>query len=98
MTDKAINDQALGILFRDARTFSAWQKKDVSDADLVTIYDLLKMAPTSANCSPARIVFVKSPEAKVRLKHHMDAGNVDKTMTAPVTALIANDKKFYEHM
>ncbi len=93
-----INDEAIDSVFLKARTFNHWQKKDVADDLLKQIYDLAKMAPTSANCSPARIVFVKSAEQKERLKPHMDKGNVDKTMSAPVTAIIAQDRKFYEYM
>ena len=95
---KNLDDQALDIILREARTYSTWKDKDVPDSLLQQIYDLAKFGPTSANCSPMRIKFVKSKEAKARLKPHMDAGNVDKTMNAPVTAIIAYDMKFYEHM
>lgn len=94
----AIDDAALAQLFLDARTHNAWQKKDVPDELLVRLVDVLKMGPTSANCSPARFVFVKSPEAKARLKPSLSPGNVDKTMGAPVTAIIGNDLEFYEHL
>ncbi len=94
----AIDDAALAQLFLEARTHNAWQKKDVPDALLVTLVDMLKMGPTSANCSPARIVFVKSPEAKERLKPFLSSGNLDKTMAAPVTAIIGKDLEFYEHL
>lgn len=93
-----INGEALDAVFLKARTFNRWQEKDVPDALLKQVYDLAKMAPTSANCSPARIVFVKSAEGKERLKPYLDQGNVDKTMSAPVTAIIAQDRKFYEYM
>ncbi|MBI4031982.1 MAG: malonic semialdehyde reductase [Proteobacteria bacterium] len=95
---KILDDQALDILFREARTLHAWEKKDVSDVLLQALYDLTKWGPTSANCCPARFVFVKSPEAKERLKPHLMAGNVEQTMAAPVTVIIADDLKFYEHM
>lgn len=100
MTDspKSVDNQALDTLFRTARTYNNWQAKPVGEDKLKALFDLLKMAPTSANCSPARFVFIQSPEAKARLKPHMDAGNVDKTMTAPVTAIIAYDMDFYEQM
>ena len=95
---KSIDNQALDTLFRTARTYNHWQEKPVGEDKLKALFDLLKMGPTSANCSPARFVFVQSPEAKARLKPHLDAGNVDKTMSAPVTAIIAYDYDFYEHM
>ena len=78
-----LNDESLDLLFRDARTHTAWLDKPVEDALLRQVYDLAKMGPTSANMCPMRIVFVKSPEAKERLKPALDAGNVDKTMVPP---------------
>ncbi len=95
---KPIDDHGLDQIFREARTFNLWQDKPVSDATLMALADLLKMGPTSANCSPARIIFVTSENAKQRLKPHLDAGNVDKTMAAPATAIIGHDMAFYEHM
>jgi 3-hydroxypropanoate dehydrogenase len=89
---------ALGQLFFDARTHNAWQKRDVPDDALRELVDLMKWAPTSANCSPARIVFVKSADAKARLKPLLMDGNVEKTMAAPVTAIIGHDLKFYDHL
>ncbi|HRN88199.1 malonic semialdehyde reductase [Hyphomicrobium sp.] len=94
----ALDDAALAQLFLDARTHNAWQKKDVPDSLLVRLVDTLKMGPTSANCSPARFVFVKSEAAKERLKPFLSAGNLEKTMAAPVTAIIGNDLEFYEHL
>lgn len=94
----ALDDAALAQLFLDARTHNAWQKKDVPDSLLVRLVDTLKMGPTSANCSPARFVFVKSAEAKEHLKPFLSAGNREKTMSAPVTAIIGNDLEFYEHL
>lgn len=94
----AIPDSALAQLFSEARTHSAWQNKDVPDAVLHGIYDLMKWAPTSANSSPARIVFVRSAEQKARLLPCMSPGNVEKTRTAPVTAIVAYDTLFYEHL
>lgn len=96
--ENILNDQSLDILFREARTYNGWQARDVSPVVLRALYDLLKWGPTSANCSPARIVFVQSKEAKEKLKPHMAAGNVEKTMAAPVTAIIAQDMDFYEEM
>lgn len=89
---------ALDQLFLEARTHNAWADRDVPDALLQRIVDTLKMGPTSANCSPARFVFVKSAEAKERLKPHLSAGNRDKTIAAPVTAIIGFDMAFYEHL
>lgn len=93
-----LNDTALHTLFLDARTHNGWRDKPVTDAQLQQIYDLMKWGPTSANCSPARIVFVKSPEAKERLLACMNAGNIEKTRTAPVTAVIGMDMEFYEQL
>ena len=91
-------DASLDLIFREARTHSAWLDKPVDDALLRRAYDLAKLGPTSANMCPMRIVFVKSKEAKEKLKPALDAGNVDKTMAAPVTAIIAMDIRFYEHL
>ena len=91
-------DPALDQLFLSARTHNAWQKREVPEVLLRQLIDVMKMGPTSANCSPARIVFVTSPEAKARLKPHLMEGNVDKTMAAPITAIIATDYKFYDHL
>ncbi len=93
-----IDAKALAALFTDARTHNKWQAKDVPDALLHELVDLAKMGPTSVNCSPMRIVFVKSKDQKERLKACLTPGNVDKTMSAPVTAIIANDMAFYEHL
>lgn len=94
----ALDARALDQLFRTARTHNAWQKKDVPDALLHELYDLLKWAPTSANASPARFVFVKSAEAKAKLKSALAPGNVDKTMSAPVTVIVAQDMAFYDKL
>lgn len=94
----SLSHDDLSQLFLDARTHNAWLKRDVPDALLRQLIDVMKMAPTSANSSPARFLFVRSPEAKSRLKPHLDAGNVEKTMSAPVTAIIATDHLFYDHM
>ncbi len=95
---KIVNDEALNIVFREARTHMHWLDKPVDDALLRQVYDLAKMGPTSANMCPMRIVFVKSKEGKEKLKPFLDAGNVDKTMKAPVTAIIGMDIRFYELM
>lgn len=93
-----IDAAALDILFRNARTHNGWIDRPVTDAQLQQIYDLMKWGPTSANCSPARIVFVRSPQAKARLKPAMGEGNLEKTMAAPVTAIIGYDLKFYDQL
>ncbi|HEX4056358.1 MAG TPA: malonic semialdehyde reductase [Tepidisphaeraceae bacterium] len=91
-----ISDQCLDVIFREARTYSVWLPKPVSDDVLRAAYDLAKLGPTSANTMPMRIVFVKSKAAKERLKSLLDGGNVEKTMAAPATAIIAYDLQFYE--
>ncbi|AHE98107.1 malonic semialdehyde reductase [Thioalkalivibrio paradoxus] len=91
-----IDRKALDQLFFEARTHNEWQDRPVPDALLRELYDTLRWAPTSANCSPARIVFVKSPEAKERLLPALIEGNVEKTRIAPVTAIIAHDLDFPE--
>jgi 3-hydroxypropanoate dehydrogenase len=93
-----MSNDGLDLIFRKARTHNAWLDKPVEDALLRQVYDLAKMGPTSANMSPMRIVFVKSLAAKQRLKPALDAGNVDKTMAAPVTAVIGMDIRFYEKL
>ena len=93
-----LNAASLDQLFRSARTHNAWQKRDVPDGLLHQLVDLFKMGPTSANCSPARIVFVKSADAKAKLKPFLMEGNVEKTMLAPVTAIVATDYRFYDHL
>lgn len=93
-----LSDDALDTLFRKARSYSAWQDKPVSDTTLHALYDLLKYGPTSANCSPARFVFVKSPEAKARLRPHLIDSNVDKVMTAPVTAIVGMHTRFFDRV
>jgi 3-hydroxypropanoate dehydrogenase len=93
-----IPDEALDVLFRTARTHTFWLDKPVAGDLLRQIYDLMKWGPTSANCTPARILFLQTPEAKKRLLPALSPNNVDKTMAAPVTAIIGYDTKFYEHL
>jgi 3-hydroxypropanoate dehydrogenase len=93
-----LDDRSLDILFKNARTHSAWLPKPVPDELLKQVYDIAKMGATSANSSPMRLVFVKSKEAKEKLKPVLDAGNVAKTMAAPVTAIIGMDMEFYEKL
>lgn len=97
-SDKPIDAAAMDQLFMNARTQNAWQPRDVPDDLLKRLVDILKMGPTSANCSPARIVFVKSKEAKERLRPHLSEGNRDKTLSAPVCAVIGTDYEFYEKL
>ncbi len=91
-------DAALDQLFVDARSHNGWQDRPVGDDQLRALYDLWKLGPTSANCSPARVVFVRSPEGKEKLRPALSAGNLDKTMSAPVTAIVAMDMLFYEQL
>ena len=93
-----LDDRSLNILFREAHTHSNWLDKPISDALLKQVYELMKWAPTSANSSPARIVFVRSAAGKQRLLPAMSPGNLEKTRTAPVTAIIAHDLEFYEKL
>lgn len=93
-----LDDSALDLIFRNARTHNVWREASIDESVLVAIYDLMKMGPTSMNCSPMRIVFVRSREAKEKLKPSLSPGNVDKTMAAPVTAILANDSQFYDHL
>ena len=92
----SLDDTALDLLFNDARTQNEFADEPLDDAALKAVYDLAKMAPTSANCQPARYVFVRSAAAKERLRPHLVQGNVAKTMKAPVCVIVAYDTKFYE--
>ncbi len=94
----AISEDALNALFREARTHNGWAGQGVDDEQLRRLYDLMKWGPTSMNCSPARIIFLRSDAARERLKPHLSPGNVEKTMSAPVTAIIGTDYKFYEYL
>jgi len=97
MTNRLGKD-ALDQLFLEARTHNAWAKKDVPDSVLREIVDIMKMGPTSANCQPVRIVYVKSDAAKQRLAPFLSSGNRDKTLAAPACAIIGHDLRFYEHL
>ncbi|MBB5191208.1 3-hydroxypropanoate dehydrogenase [Silvimonas terrae] len=92
--DAAVLDQ----LFNNARTYSHFKPQEVTDATLKRLYELLRYAPTAANANPARFVFVKSQAAKEKLKPALSAGNVDKTMAAPVNVIVAYDLEFYEKL
>lgn len=98
MASHAVSDEALDIIFRDAHTQNKWQNKPVSNAHLMALYDLMRWGPTSANCSPARIVFVTSQAAKERLKPHLSPGNQEKTMAAAAVAIIGMDLDFAEKL
>jgi 3-hydroxypropanoate dehydrogenase len=93
-----LNNEALDTLFRQARTHNGWLDKPVSDQTLHELYDLMKMGPTSANSSPARILFVRSPEARAKLLTAVAPGNLEKTKSAPVTAIVAFDLEFHEKL
>jgi len=94
----SIDAAALDQLFRTARTHNKFLDKDVPDSLLKQVVELAQLGPTSANCQPARILFVKTPEAKSRLKPFLSEGNRDKTMAAPVCAIFAHDLEFYENL
>lgn len=91
-----LSPEDMDLIFRNARSQNGWQDKPVSDEQLRELYELMKWAPTTMNTEPARILFLRSREAKERLKPALNPGNVDKTMAAPVTAIIAYDAQFYE--
>lgn len=93
-----LDDSALDQIFRTARTYRAWVARPVADETLLAIHELMKWGPTSGNGCPARIVFVRSPEAKERLRPALDAGNVGQTMAAPVTAIVGYDLAFYDKL
>jgi 3-hydroxypropanoate dehydrogenase len=93
-----VDDTAIETLFRGARTFSKWTPREVPDETLQELYEILKWAPTSANASPARFAFLRTKEAKERLRPALAPLNVEKTMTAPVTVIIAYDLKFHEQL
>ncbi|MDD2876163.1 MAG: malonic semialdehyde reductase [Acidiphilium sp.] len=93
-----LDDAALDVLFRTARTQNVWSDAPVPDETLHALYEVLKFGPTSANCSPARFVFLRTVESREKLKPALNPGNIDKTITAPVTAIVAYDPQFYEHL
>ena len=93
-----LNQDALDLLFHEARTHFTWLDQPVSDQTLRDLYDAMKFGPTSINCTPARVLFLRSREAKERLRPFLMQANVDKTMAAPVTAIFAYDTKFYERL
>ena len=93
-----LDDKALDTIFREARTHNFWLDKPVSDDVMRKLYDLAKWGPTSANGGPARFIFIKSKEAKERLRQAISPGNLEKTMSAPVTVIVAYDLKFYDKL
>lgn len=93
-----LDQSALDQLFCAARSHNTWQQRPVEDELLTRVYNSMRMGATSANCSPARIIFVKSNDAKEKLKPALMGGNIAKTMSAPVTAIIGYDMRFYEKM
>ena len=93
-----LGEDALDLIFRNARSHDAWLDRDVDDAQLHQLVDLMKMGPTTANSQPIRIRFLRSRAAKLRLRPHLMAGNVDKVMTAPVCAILAYDTLFYDRL
>lgn len=93
-----LDDASLDQVFRTARTHAAWTAEAVSDETLRALYDLVKFGPTSANCSPARFVFLRSQASKERLLPALSPGNVAKTMAAPVTVIVAHDPAFFEQL
>ncbi len=98
MSDKMINDQALDIIFRLARTRNGFEARPVAETLVQAVYELMKWGPTSANCSPARFVFVTSKAGKERLRPHLSGNNLDKTMKAPCCVIIGYDLDFYENL
>lgn len=93
-----LNDNALAQLFLDAHTHTSWQEKPIDEAIIQQLYDLVKVGSTSANCSPARFVFITTDEAREKLKPCLSSGNVEQTMSAPCTVIVAYDEEFYEQL
>lgn len=93
-----LSPDALDVLFSSARTHRAWLNHPVSDDVLRKLYDLLRLGPTSTNCCPGRFVFVRSREAKQRLAPALNPTNIDRTMAAPVTVIVATDTRYHEHL
>lgn len=93
-----LDDKALDLLFRTARTQNGWLPKPVTDAQIRAIYEIVKMGPTSANSQPARFIFIRTKEGKEKLRPALSEGNTAKTMDAPVTVLVAYDTQFYENL
>jgi 3-hydroxypropanoate dehydrogenase len=97
-TARCVDGRALDIIFRAARSHNGWLDEPVDETTLRQLFDIMRLGPTSANCSPARIIFLRSREAKERLRPAMSRGNLDKTMAAPVSAIVGYDLHFYERL
>ena len=93
-----LSNETLDMLFREARTYNSWLDEPVADDSIRQLYEVLKWGPTSAISCPARFIFLRSPESKERLRPALSPGNVQKTMAAPVTVIVAYDLKFYEKL
>lgn len=93
-----LSDDSLDVIFRSARTHKVWLDRPVPDDLLRRVYDLARLGPTSANCSPMRVLFLKSGEAKERLRPSLNPGNVDKAMQAPVTVIVGHAVDFFEEL
>lgn len=93
-----LDGKALDLIFREARTVSRWQDRAVERETLEALWDLARMGPTSANCSPMRVTFVVSDAARARLRPHLMSANIEQTMTAPVVAILAYDTTFWKHL
>lgn len=93
-----LDDAGCDLLFREARSHNAWREEPVDDAQLRALYDLMKWGPTSVNCSPARLVFLRTRTARERLLPLLAPGNVEKTRTAPVTVIVGYDTHFHAHL
>jgi len=98
MSGHSVNEHTLKQLFLEAHTYNQWSDQIISDETLKQLYDLTKMPPTSANCQPLRVVFLRSDTAKQELKPFMAEGNIEKTISAPAVALLAYDTEFYEEL
>src|SRR5262245_61840231 len=93
-----VSDEALDVLFRKARSYNAFLPGTVSDETLHQLYELVKWGPTTANTQPQRILFLRSQASKERLRASLSKTNLEKTIAAPVVALLAYDSRFYEHL
>ena len=93
-----LSTSSLDKLFTKARSHKSWINKDITEQKIYQIYDLLKFAPTSGNCCPARFTFIRSKEAKERLKPSLDKGNIDQAMNSPAVVVISYDTEFYQKL
>jgi 3-hydroxypropanoate dehydrogenase len=98
MFPEHLDDAAIDTLFRNARSHNKFEDRPVPDALLQELYEIVKLGPTSGNCCPARFVFVRTPEGKEKLRPALSSGNLAKTMSAPVTVIVATDEKFYDQL